>query len=248
MKKIKIDWNSPAGVALIIFGGTVLAAIIGLVAQLIGRPQLVPIPVLPTANSVLSTCYPHPELAPGVPTTTPTPNPPTATPTAAATSEPPTPTPISTPTPQPTATPTPIPIPTSEPQTATPNATLTTPEPYIPSLNAWVTGLRFFESGNKDLPVNRECMYSALPGRRVDTLTGNSSLNIQRPDAVPKTGSTLNISALVTSIILTTGPPCGRKSIGGLGCHGWKKIGQGVSTRWVMVLKMLEAGKLALIE
>jgi hypothetical protein len=55
-------------------------------------------------------------------------------------------------TPPPTATPTP------EPPTATPNANLTLPDPYIPSLNARVIALRFYESGNEDLP-REEIVY-----------------------------------------------------------------------------------------
>jgi hypothetical protein len=85
------------------------------------------------------------QFVPPTSTNTPIPNPPTATPELIAT-------PTSVP---PTATPSPTATPTSVPPSPTPNATLTLPDADIPSLNARVTTLRFYESGNEDVPFEQ---------------------------------------------------------------------------------------------
>ena len=108
-------------------------------------PEPTPTPA-PTSTAV-PTATPSPTATP-----TPTPKPsPTPTPTPS-----PTPTPNATPTPPPTPTPTPSPTPaptpappkptrTPAPRVTPPPAAEAEPLPYVPSLNARVTGLRFFE-------------------------------------------------------------------------------------------------------
>jgi hypothetical protein len=182
-KKEKSFWSTLPGILTGI--AAIITAIGGLLIGL-STAGLLKAPPTPTVAAAVTSDTPTATLLP--PSSTPTPVIIVVTPTPLPTN---TPTPAPTPTPVPTNTPTPAPTPTPVIIVVTPTPLPVTPTPiseeqHIPSLNASVRQLRFYEGGEERVPVEERvyghrftrattrfiwwelCLDYPPPGRRID--------------------------------------------------------------------------------